>query len=201
MKGKKIAYYIIAIHIIIFAVFIGLVIQSHTFSEKYETSKLIASSNMVFAKNELEDSQYLKELLPGDLQMTPASVQKTNAEKYDEMSIEQLEYALATGTLPMEYSAYYTYSSNRISLSRGALYFNGHRETYYSEKVLPGPSLAIPGRHVADDGTIRDEDGFICVAADPAFYPKYSILITSVGPAKVYDSGCDYGTIDIYTSW
>ena len=66
---------------------------------------------------------------------------------------------------------------------------------------MPGTSLNIPGRHVADDGTIRDGDGYICVAADGAYMPKGSILITSLGPAKVYDSGCAYGIIDIYVSW
>ena len=66
---------------------------------------------------------------------------------------------------------------------------------------MPGNGLRIPGRHVADDGTIRDEEGYICVAADPGFMSKGSILITSLGPAKVYDSGCAYGTIDIYVSW
>lgn len=120
---------------------------------------------------------------------------------YDEMTIEEKESALYAGTLPMQYSGLYTESSERLTASRGALYFNGHKETYYSEKVLPGNGLNIPGRHVADDGTIRDGDGYICVAADFSFMPKGSILITSLGPAKVYDTGCSYGIIDIYVSW
>ena len=74
------------------------------------------------------------------------------------------------------------------------------KETYYSQRVLPGNTLNIPGRHVADDGTVRDGDGFICVAADPGYMGRGSVLITSLGPAKVYDSGCAYGTIDIYAS-
>lgn len=201
MKLQKIAYYSIAIHVVLVILVIGFFIKNNELTKKFDTHSMAASSNMVLAKNELENSQLLEELLPSDLESAPASIQKSNAERYDEMSIEQLEEALYGGTLPMEYSAFYTYSGNRLSQSKGALYFNGHKETYYSEKVLPGPSLNIPGRHVADDGTIRDGDGFICVAADPAYLPKYSILITSVGPAKVYDSGCDYGIIDIYVSW
>ena len=39
-------------------------------------------------------------------------------------------------------------------------------ETYYSQKVLPGGGLAIPGRHIASDGTIRDKDNYIVVASD-----------------------------------
>ena len=106
-----------------------------------------------------------------------------------------------SGTLHMEYSGLYTYSSDRLSTGKGAQYYNGHKETYYSQRVLPGTSLNIPGRHVAEDGTVRDGDGFICVAADPGFMPKGSVLITSLGPAKVYDSGCAYGIIDIYVNW
>ena len=99
----------------------------------------------------------------------------------------------------MEYSAVYSYTG--LNRRIGAMYFNGHRETYYSERVLPGNGLRIPGRHAADDGTIRDENGYIVVAADPGFLAKGTILITSLGPAKVYDSGCAYGTVDIYVNW
>ena len=81
----------------------------------------------------------------------------------------------------------------------GVVYFNGHRETYYSQKVLPGYGLNIPGRHVASDGTIRDENGYICVASSD--HPKGTVVETSLGTGKVYDSGCASGTIDIYTDW
>jgi len=101
----------------------------------------------------------------------------------------------------MKYSEPYNLFSNALTRSRGAQYFDGHKETYYSERVLPGYSLAIPGRHVADDGTIRDEEGYISVAADPSYLPKGSTIMTSMGPAKVYDTGCAYGTIDIYVNW
>ena len=134
------------------------------------------------------------------METVPASV-IIKEKSYDEMSLDELNVAIHDGTLKMEYSAFYTNSSARLSKSKGAQYFNGHKETYYSERVLPGTSLNIPGRHAADDGTIRDGEGYICVAADPSFMPKGSILITSLGPAKVYDSGCAYGTIDLYVNW
>ena len=31
--------------------------------------------------------------------------------------------------------------------------------------------------------------------------PYGSTLMTSKGPAKVYDTGCAYGTIDLYVNW
>ena len=86
-----------------------------------------------------------------------------------------------------------------LTKSKGVNYFNGHKETWYSQKVLPGGGLKIPGRHVAADGTIRDENDYICVASSD--YPKGTIVETSLGTGKVYDSGCASGTIDIYTNW
>lgn len=101
----------------------------------------------------------------------------------------------------LKYSESYYVCDNPLTSSMGVKEFNGHRETYYSEHVLPGGGLNIPERHVADDGTIRDGDGYICVASDFSYLDRYSILLTSLGPAKVYDTGCAYGTIDIYVSW
>lgn len=93
----------------------------------------------------------------------------------------------------------YPSGSGVLTPEKGVNYFNGHRETYYSQKVLPGYGLNIPGRHVASDGTIRDKDGYICVASSD--YPKGTIVETSLGTGKVYDTGCASGTIDIYTDW
>lgn len=83
----------------------------------------------------------------------------------------------------------------------GVVYFNGHRETYYSQRVLPGTGLKIPGRHVASDGTVRDGSNYIVLAADLSEYSRGSIVQTSLGAGKVYDTGCPKGTIDIYTDW
>ena len=90
-------------------------------------------------------------------------------------------------------------SSGILTKSKGVNYYNGHRETWYSQKVLPGGGLKISGRHVAEDGTIRDENNYICVASSD--YPKGTVVETSLGTGKVYDCGCASGTIDIYTNW
>ena len=165
-----------------------------------DVSGITASASMILtmekekAENNLLQEEPVMETPKASMKMTPI-------ELYDSMSFAEKEAALMAGTLHMEYSGLYTYSGERLSVSKGAQYYNGHKETYYSQRVLPGNTLNIPGRHVADDGTVRDGDGFICVAADPGFKPKGSILITSLGPAKVYDSGCAYGVIDLYVNW
>ena len=179
-------------------VVIGLTMSDDIKTRISINPNMMASVNMTTKKEQKADVD-LEELLSTKLDITPASF--VVVKSFDEMTLEEKEAALYNGTLDMKYSEWYTYSGEGLSVSRGAMYYNGHKETYYSEKVLPGNGLYIPGRHVADDGTIRDADGFICVAADPAFMAKGSVLITSLGPAKVYDTGCSYGIIDIYVSW
>lgn len=89
--------------------------------------------------------------------------------------------------------------SGGLTPSKGRIWYNGHTETYYSQKVLPGGGLAIPGRHIASDGTIRDADGYIVLASDD--YPRGTVVETSLGVGKVYDTGSGSGNIDLYTDW
>lgn len=157
-------------------------------------------------KNEIaEVINEVKEDNNEEVQESNEQIQEENREiiqlAFDDLTLEEKIESLNAGTLILEYSGLYTNSNERLTKSKGVVYYNGHRETYYSEKVLPGPGLKIPGRHVAEDGTIRDEDGYICVASDLSYLSRGSILITSLGPAKVYDTGCAYGTIDIYVNW
>ena len=105
--------------------------------------------------------------------------------------------------IELQYSAVYNVSSSSLTKSKGATYYNGHKETYYSQKVLSGRGLKMlnnNGRHVADDGTVRDGDGYIAVACN--YLPKGSKIRTSLGPGKVYDTGGMTGKwIDIYVNW
>ena len=101
----------------------------------------------------------------------------------------------------MQYSKRYHVTKSPLTPIMGTKKYNGSKETWYSELKRPGGGLKIPGRHVAEDGTIRDKDGYICVAAHIG-YKKYGTkLMTSRGPSKVYDTGCGYGKIDVYTRW
>lgn len=81
----------------------------------------------------------------------------------------------------------------------GVIWWNGWRWTWYSERVLPGTGLNIPGRHT-EGGYVRDGDGYICVASDVLGYG--TVIETPFGAyGKVYDCGCDYDTIDVYVGW
>ena len=74
--------------------------------------------------------------------------------------------------------------------------------TYYSELILPGDGLNIPGRHTTSDGYVCDGDGYVVLAADLSMLPRYSVVDTPFGyTGKVYDTGCAYGTLDVYVGW
>lgn len=92
-----------------------------------------------------------------------------------------------------------------LTKSGGISYNNpyGYKETWYSQKVLPGKGLTIPGRHVDERGLVCDGDGYICVAinVNDSKFPYGSIMETSLGLAKVYDHGCAPGVIDVYVAW
>ena len=197
-QAKLISYLTLVVAIIMLSIGMALESANHLkiTEEALNMKNIVASAIDVKEGNKEEKPSELSTNI--DMETAPAAYLKIE-KVFSEISLDEAIAALNDGTLKMEYSGVYSY--NGLNKRRGAIYFNGHRETYYSEKVLPGNGLRIPGRHVADDGTIRDENGYICVAADPGFLARGSILITSLGPAKVYDSGCAYGTVDIYVNW
>lgn len=95
-----------------------------------------------------------------------------------------------------------THTYDKYLTKSGGVYWNsytGLKETWYSQRVLPGGGLDIPGRHVNEEGFVCDMDGYICVASST--YSKGTVIETSRGMGKVYDCGCAPGVIDIYTDW
>ncbi len=85
---------------------------------------------------------------------------------------------------------------NSLTKSKGAQYFIdskgvSHRETYYDLNMsVVMQSCGQGGRYtVRVDGAKIDADGYIIVAANYANYPKCSVVETSMGPGKVYDTG------------
>lgn len=86
--------------------------------------------------------------------------------------------------------------SNGLTRSKGAIQFRDskgvvHRETYYDlEMGRVMQSCGQGGRYsVRFDGMKIDSEGYIIIAANYARYPKCSIVETSAGPGRVYDTG------------
>lgn len=82
--------------------------------------------------------------------------------------------------------------------SQGTTNDGNYDYTWYSQRVLPGGGLNIPGRHVDEDGFVRDESGNLCIAARDL--DKGTEVDTPFGKAVVYDY-CPNGNLDIYTDW
>ena len=96
-------------------------------------------------------------------------------------------------------------TSNQYSLSdlqfHGVINSGGKKFTYYSQSVLPGGGLSIPGRHVNAGGYVADKDGYIVVASNKGI-PKGTAIDTPFGyKGKVYDvcEACTTDWFDIYT--
>lgn len=85
---------------------------------------------------------------------------------------------------------------NGLTKSKGVFMFTDskgvtHRETYYD---LPMGTVmrncGMGGYYtVREDGVKVDRDGYVIIAANLVNYPRCSVVETSVGAAKVYDTG------------
>jgi hypothetical protein len=101
---------------------------------------------------------------------------------------------------------------NALTSSKGAhVYIDGdgvaHRGTYYDlpMNVVIRSCGATNTYTVRSDGAKIDQDGYILVAANYAAYPRCTVVDTSMGPGKVYDTGGfavrhPYG-FDLATDW
>jgi uncharacterized protein YabE (DUF348 family) len=99
-----------------------------------------------------------------------------------------------------------------LTKSRGAQYWTdskgvSHRETYYDLNMSVVMQACGQGGYytVRPDGAKVDAQGYIIVAANFSVYPRCSMVETSLGPAKVYDTGgfaARYPTgFDLATDW
>lgn len=81
-------------------------------------------------------------------------------------------------------------------LFKGVVNWSGYKFTYYSQQVLPGEGLAVPGRHVNAAGYVSDADGYIVLAGSAA---KGTVFETPFGyQGKIYDRGTVGNHLDVY---
>lgn len=101
---------------------------------------------------------------------------------------------------------------NALTVSKGAhVYVDrdgvAHRETYYDlpMNVVIQSCGAANTYSVRSDGAKVDQDGYVLVAANLGAYPRCTVVDTSLGLGKVYDTGGfalrhPYG-FDLATDW
>lgn len=99
-----------------------------------------------------------------------------------------------------------------LTKAKGAQHFTDskgvtHRETYYDLDMSRVMQACGQGGYytVRVDGVKVDRDGYAIIAANYGRYPRCSIVETSVGPGKVYDTG-GFAAVhpdgfDIATDW
>lgn len=91
------------------------------------------------------------------------------------------------------------YSASKF-MTLGIIKWGGWQWTYYSEKVLPGKGLEIPGRHNDSEGYVCDENDYICLSSSSL--SKGTVIDIPFGKqGKVYDTGCPMNVVDVYVSW
>lgn len=84
---------------------------------------------------------------------------------------------------------------NALTKSKGAQIFTdskgvAHRETYYDLPMNVVMSACGGGSYtVRSDGAKIDKDGYVLIAANLSNYPRCSLVETSLGLGKVYDTG------------
>ena len=164
--------------IIFLSVFVCLVvIKAVTTSE--ESDKTLQQVDRFIEEHETTGAKYKRSISEVELETVSLSYTEpelsNTADNFDVMTPEEFQEA-------------------------GVIDWNGWRFTYYSEQVLPGDGLQIPGRW--SDGTfVRDENGYLCVACNDL--EQGTVVATPFGEAIVYDWVGDdvHGLIDIYVSW
>lgn len=76
--------------------------------------------------------------------------------------------------------------------------------TWYTQRILPGRGLKIPGRHVDKNGFVCDKNDYIVLASSIGYKKQKKILPTPFGKfGKVYDTNgtWNYNWRDVYTNW
>lgn len=84
---------------------------------------------------------------------------------------------------------------NALTQAKGSQQFTDskgvtHRETYYDLNMNSVIGACGGGGYtIRADGAKVDRDGYILIAANLANYPRCTVVETSMGPGKVYDTG------------
>lgn len=107
------------------------------------------------------------------------------------------EYVVEDATSQDDYDVIYTPVDFQ---NLGIINWGGWSWTFYSQQVLPGEGLTIPGRYVDYNGYVCDENDYICLASSSL--DKGTVVDTPFGKmGKVYDCGCPTYILDVYVDW
>lgn len=163
--------------------------------EKSTEPELIEKENSSLYEGETNVLQSGSEGLVRYTYENNGSERKLVEEKVLKKSVDRIvEYG--TKSRPVASSTSGIYSLSDLTF-HGVINWGGYKFTYYSQSVLPGGGLNIPGRHVNAGGFVADGDGYIVIANSA---PIGTIINTPFGyQGKVYDRGTYGNHMDVYT--
>ena len=150
--------------------------------EKYksELDKLVAQLDTRLSEWEAEQQRIAEE----------------EARKAAEAAAAQKAAQAQQQSVPQQYGGG---SSGNIDLrSAGIVNWGGYTFTWYSQNVLPGGGLDIPGRHVNGAGFVCDGDGYIVAATAMG---RGTTGNSPWGAWKSYDTGVSGNVVDLFTNW
>lgn len=86
---------------------------------------------------------------------------------------------------------------------RGVIRWGGKKWTWYTQRILPGYGLHIPGRHLDKNGFVCDKDDYIVVAITRSARKSRLVVPTPFGKyGKCYDCGGGGSAWrDVYCNW
>ena len=164
---------------------------------KYKVKTVYANGRAKLYKDPKKGAKVAKKVRPGDPLTRIAKGKTYSVIRYD---IGGRRYFFAKNSqITAKKPPKAKYSAAQFKRA-GVVKYGGYRWTWYSQRVLPGGGLKIPGRHVDERGYICDKDDYICVASSTLKYG--TVISTPFGKkGKVYDSGCAAGTVDVYVDF
>lgn len=149
-----------------------------------EIEDVETEEEIIEIENSYEDEIYIYD----DEKVTEYSYEEEIVQESEEIVYDRSETTSA-----------YLYSPSDFKVL-GVIYWNNYKWTWYSEKVLAGGGLDIPGRCIDENGYVCDEYGYICLASGSL--TKGTVVPTPFGKdGKIYDYCETYGVIDVYVSW
>lgn len=155
-----------------------------------ETTKHIEETKIITENKEETTMMLIEETSSKSIPEATSKIIETQVSEKTE--VQETEYIKSNSDTAL-------YSASQFR-NMGVIYWGNWKWTYYSENILPGYGLSIPGRHNDENGYICDENDYICLASSSL--SKGVVIDTPFGKqGKIYDCGCAYDTIDVYTSW
>lgn len=154
--------------------------------------------NFKYIKEVDEFSVTLAEMRENAMAEKQRQIEQQRAREREQASASINQSSSSSSGSSSSSSSSSTGSSVPNLMSAGVVNWGGYRFTWYSQQILPGGGLNIPGRHVNSSGFVCDGDGYIVAATA---FGRGTTGNSPWGAWKSYDTGVSGNTVDLYTNW